>query len=54
LVSTETPNIMLSEPHKFDLTKEKNVVITNHENIFFYSGMRILQRTDYKKIKKNR
>jgi len=45
---------MLSEPHKFDLTKEKNVVITNHENIFFYSGMRILQRTDYKKIKKNR
>jgi len=26
-----------SKLYKVDLTKEKNVVITNHENIFFFT-----------------
>jgi len=35
IYSSESQNIMLSEPDKLFIDKRKNVVITNHENIFF-------------------
>jgi len=35
IYSSESQNIMLSEPDQLFNDKRKNVVITNHENIFF-------------------